>query len=643
MSMGAVVGSQTGSQVGSLVNGDTDFSSGVLTGRFGMLVAGQSNADGQDAIANLTGGNVALTTPFAACRHLYQTAIKQNPIVWRYGPGGSTTPPPVVADVAPHFGAGGPNIVGPEMSASRDLDTLNPGKWAWAEFCLDGSDLETSWLQSSAYPTLPAGVDILLSQFLAFTRYAGCQWKCWYWNQGVFDGKTGLAAQAARYADNFTTFAAAVRGAIGNVPIIIDLAPSNTDPTIVPFLSVIRAQQQLCVDTIPWCTLMNHDALALLGDNLHYTADSTCTIGHDVVTAYSAAIVTTAISGSLADSPDPVTTSSALTYTLSTSNTGVNSASNVCATIVLPAGVALGSNTGTGWTFTTSGQTVFAKRATMAVGAAPNIVLNCTAPASFGSGSITCTYSIVASNAPAASTGSQTTTLALPLAYKDATLDVFIPQTQAEFTSLGLAVPDGLNTCQEASGNMADAGSSGFWVFSPTSGSPAYQATLTGVATKGITGGAGAATFGCSVAGVPAFQNNSVAWFVWMTTTGVNSTLIQASASANIDLRINATPKFAAHIGSNVVAGATNPTTPQLFCFVYDKTNSTFNAYSKDDKINITFAAQSNTLYVVQLTAALGIFGSFAYFGANAVAMTSTAVKNVFTVLGNGHYAPSWS
>lgn len=643
--IGVRVGVQVGVKVGQAVgagSNETGDSAGALFDRFGALAGGQSNASGQDVTASLTGANIALGTPNAVIKHLYQVTIKQDPTTWHYGPGGGTVGPPTVTIVGPHFGEAGAGRIGAEVAAGPDLNALNPNKWAWVEFVVSGSDIPP-FLPTTNYPTLPSGGPNYFTQWLQLIAQAGCQWKLFYWNQGVFDGKAGLAAQAAQWCANFTTLAVAIRSVIGNVPIVFDLAPSWSDPTLVPFLATVRAQQQLAADTIPWATIMNHDALANVGDLLHYTADGQCTIGHDIVTAYSAAIVTTTMSSSMADSPDPVVTSAALVYTLSVTNTGSNSASNVCAAITLPTGVALGSNTGTGWTFTQTGQIVYAKRATMATGAAPNIVLNCTAPTSFGSGSITCTYSIVASNMPTASTGSQTTTLQLPTAYIDATLDVYIPQTQAQFTSISLPVPDGINTCQEASGTLGDSGTSGLWIFSPTSGTPTYQATLTGVATKGIIGGAGAATFGCSVPGVPAFQNNSVAWFVWMTPTGVANTMIQASGSANVDLRVNATPKFAARLGGTVTPGAVNPNTPQLFGFVYDFTNSLFSAYSKDDKITITFAAQANTLYVIQLTATLGIFGSFAYFGANAVAMNSTAVKNLFTVLGRGHYAPSWS
>jgi bacillolysin/thermolysin len=84
------------------------------------------------------------------------------------------------------------------------------------------------------------------------------------------------------------------------------------------------------------------------------------------------------------DSPDPVSPGGTLTYTLAVTNNGPNSASSVSVSDTLPAGTSFVSATGTGWSCNFSSGTVTCTRATLAVGAAPNITLTVTAPVAAG-------------------------------------------------------------------------------------------------------------------------------------------------------------------------------------------------------------------------------------------------------------------
>ncbi len=81
------------------------------------------------------------------------------------------------------------------------------------------------------------------------------------------------------------------------------------------------------------------------------------------------------------DSPDPVNAGATVTYTLAVSNAGPDTATTLTVTDTLPAGVTNAAASGTGWTCNPpSGGAISCTRASLAVGAAPNITLTATAP-----------------------------------------------------------------------------------------------------------------------------------------------------------------------------------------------------------------------------------------------------------------------
>ncbi|MFC1976354.1 Calx-beta domain-containing protein, partial [Chloroflexota bacterium] len=84
------------------------------------------------------------------------------------------------------------------------------------------------------------------------------------------------------------------------------------------------------------------------------------------------------------DNPDPVNANGALTYTLSITNAGPNTAQNVMVTDTLPPGVSFGSATGIGWSCSHLGGVVTCTAASLAVGITSNITLNVTAPVTSG-------------------------------------------------------------------------------------------------------------------------------------------------------------------------------------------------------------------------------------------------------------------
>lgn len=195
---------------------------------------------------------------------------------------------------------------------------------------------------------------------------------------------------------------------------------------------------------------------------------------------------TTTLTASMADSADPVWNVEALAYTTTITNVGAADASNVVATITLDASVAYVSSSGTGWTLNRVGQVVTASRATLAPGAAPDIVINVTtadAAATISSG-----VSVVADNATTPGTDTETT--AVELVTRDATSGKRVPASTAEWTRVmaraGLASgnPSALWLFQEVSGNPADS----IGAFALTAGGTAasYQQAVAGWTRLGI-------------------------------------------------------------------------------------------------------------------------------------------------------------
>jgi uncharacterized repeat protein (TIGR01451 family) len=92
-------------------------------------------------------------------------------------------------------------------------------------------------------------------------------------------------------------------------------------------------------------------------------------------------------------SANPVNAGAAFSYTLAVSNAGPNAASSLSVTDSLPAGVGFVSATGSGWACNQAAGVVTCTRATLAVGAAPHITINVTAPAAGGTINNTATVS----------------------------------------------------------------------------------------------------------------------------------------------------------------------------------------------------------------------------------------------------------
>jgi uncharacterized repeat protein (TIGR01451 family) len=105
------------------------------------------------------------------------------------------------------------------------------------------------------------------------------------------------------------------------------------------------------------------------------------------------------LSVALVDSPDPVTTTGTLTYTITPNNAGPSVAADVVVTTDLPGGAVFQGATGINWACTAIGQQVMCTTPSLALGAAPAITIATSAPGV--DGSITATASISSATADA--------------------------------------------------------------------------------------------------------------------------------------------------------------------------------------------------------------------------------------------------
>ncbi len=627
-------------------------------GSLTILMVGQSNQEAYCPSTGLTGGNIAFTAAGpSGCLVRSQCTIAQDPTTWQYfgafgdaGGNGSLSPPATYGTASPHKSLGGGvlDAFGSECVMTRDLVAGSTGINHIEKFTIGGASLTTHFGPSANFPTSPGGTPTYWQQCLTFIAgaTAGSTYQAIDWYQGESDCADTTRANA--WYGLFSTVIAGLRTACNSsttIPVIMSLLPSGSTPSGMPQLAILRASQQLAVDTLPGMTLINNDDCAFISDNIHMDADSQVNAGHRKAAAIAAALIQTTMSVTLLDSPDPVITSSALTYTSVVTNTGSNSASNVCLQVTLPTGVVFISGSGTGWTVTQSGQVIFCKRASMSTGAAPTITLNCTSPGAIGGGTITATASVVASNVMAASTASQTTTLQLPAAFKDTLQDTFMPLSQAEFSALGLTPPNtAIHLCQETSGNLADATGNGK-TFTPT-GSPSYNTAVSGSSLLGVSCTDLGGSF--SYSNGPNATLTSVAVLVMVNiTAGPAATrdLIAMFPSSTMSIRVTATPRFGCHLGGSAPSGTFSPVGYGPALLVYNKTATTAALYTLNEKIIPTWSAETNALMKILGGNAATITRVYEWEGsaAEAVAGNSTLAKNLLTTLGNGHWSPPWS
>jgi len=141
----------------------------------------------------------------------------------------------------------------------------------------------------------------------------------------------------------------------------------------------------------------------------------------DLVSANNTASVMTSVlsaadlSVAVVDSPDPVTTTGTLTYTVTATNAGPSQAATVSVVTDLPPGTAFQSATGINWTCAALGQQVTCTTPQLAIGAAPAITITVSAPGVDGPITATSTVSSATADPSSANnTASQATVVNAP-------------------------------------------------------------------------------------------------------------------------------------------------------------------------------------------------------------------------------------
>lgn len=178
----------------------------------------------------------------------------------------------------------------------------------------------------------------------------------------------------------------------------------------------------------------------------------------------------------------------------------------------------------------------------------------------------------------------------------DGPSNVYVPQSQADFTALGLGTWTNLYLCQEASGNMLDTIGS---VTLTAVGSPLYQQTVSGWTRKALEfNQAAAQRFSVGAGSGPNPGSTSVAWLVYCKYTGTpsaNRRLWCPSDIAVTNLQLVQTTANKAQlvcnsVGTNSVSSY-NDSTVHPFLIVFDRTNLLVRLYTELEQVNGTYSA----------------------------------------------------
>lgn len=232
---------------------------------------------------------------------------------------------------------------------------------------------------------------------------------------------------------------------------------------------------------------------------------------------------------------------------------------------------------------------------------------------------------------------------------KDGPGNVYLPGSAANFTSLGLVVPDSLWLCQEASGNLADSIGA---VPLTANAAPAYQQAVTGWAAKAVqfTDGTALQRFAAAigVGPTPVTTSSLWGWYVSVLSAPVANRVLTSVADGAVMQRSQIlTTKFLRDNCNAVTAdGTTDMTTVgvDLIFVQYDRANSVAAVYSSHEKLVTTYSALVvDALKGIGATAGAPPSSQFLrgwmYQGAKAE-ISSAAVKAIYTGLG---WSPPWS
>lgn len=273
MTVGVRVGITSGGVIGASI-GIPNSKRAVALNRM-AIISGQSNGFGKCVAANVT---------------LLPNPTVPYPNVLMYDHNSLASDPPVWVDeswraLAPRTtvdGAGYPaGTCGVELSMGRLLDTSNTGKWSIAKMTIDGSLLETYWV-NPAFPTVgsPKLQQQLLNFIAARLNERSASLGAFIWIQG--EGDAGTSPANTDYYANLGTLFNSITAQFGNsFPFIIHRLSNRNQGRNS---ATIRSAEESYAAVNPRCYITVADDIALR-DAAHYVDDGYVTVGQRIATA----------------------------------------------------------------------------------------------------------------------------------------------------------------------------------------------------------------------------------------------------------------------------------------------------------------------------------------------------------------------
>jgi hypothetical protein len=228
-----------------------------------VVIAGNSNGEGEAFWEDLTGGRGAiLSQPFASVQLWDRADIRQpHSIDYDLGPY-TLRPRPFSKPTKTNMGL--------ELSMGRWLASVDSHDLIKLD--IPGASLAVEWLPTGTYPQAnPNMVQILIARMQAAAVQFGGPISGLVLMLGEADALNSAPANA--FQANGQSFVDTIRVPFPNLPILIVKINSGNP---APFVATVQAAQQAIVNANPHMALVNADDLVT---TLHYNADQLDTLG----------------------------------------------------------------------------------------------------------------------------------------------------------------------------------------------------------------------------------------------------------------------------------------------------------------------------------------------------------------------------
>ncbi len=217
--------------------------------------------------------------------------------------------------------------------------------------------------------------------------------------------------------------------------------------------------------------------------------------------------------------------------------------------------------------------------------------------------------------------------------------DWYQPNSDAQFTALGMDTPDALWLMQDTSGKPAD--EKGYLQLT-AGGTVTYNNSVAGWTRKFLgtsDGVAGTFTTTNSSLPNPASASLGVFFLVSASTAAALRSVLELFASAACRLRVTNTPRFQGFVDpSSTQNGTVDPTGAVRAVYVqYNFTDSDFAIFTDQEKITVSSSAKTGRgiVFGSGVAAALMRLGyGFAYYGAKAERSSAEVKAEIFEPLG---------